>query len=40
VSIEIAAEIINNIKPICNGVHIGAQGWEEHIPELVKQIDK
>lgn len=39
VSIEIAATIINKIKPICNGIHIGAQGWEEHIPRLIKNID-
>jgi methylenetetrahydrofolate reductase (NADPH) len=38
-SIEIAANIINKIKPFCNGIHIGAQGWEKHIPELIKNIE-
>jgi 5,10-methylenetetrahydrofolate reductase len=38
-SIDIAAEIINKIRPVCSGIHIGAQGWEEHIPELLKRID-
>ena len=38
-SINIAAGIINNIKPLCSGIHIGAQGWEEHISTLIKKID-
>ena len=38
-SIDIAASIINKIRPACSGVHIGAQGWEDHIPELVSKID-
>ena len=38
-SINIAAGIINNIKPFCSGIHIGAQGWEQHIPALIKNID-
>lgn len=39
VSINIAASIINKIKPYCSGIHIGAQGWEEYIPTLIKNID-
>ncbi len=39
VSIEIATSIINEIKPICDGIHLGAQGWENHIPELIKNLD-
>jgi methylenetetrahydrofolate reductase (NADPH) len=38
-SINIAADIINNIKSLCSGIHVGAQGWEEHIPALLKNID-
>lgn len=38
-SINIAAGIINGIKPLCSGIHIGAQGWEQHIPDLIKKID-
>lgn len=37
-SINIAAGIINNIKPFCSGIHIGAQGWEQHIPALIKKL--
>ena len=38
-SINIAADIIAGIKPFCSGIHIGAQGWEQHIPALIKNID-
>ncbi|MBC8387990.1 MAG: methylenetetrahydrofolate reductase [Actinobacteria bacterium] len=38
-SLEIATSIINKIKPICAGIHIGIQGWEEHIPALLKKVD-
>lgn len=40
VSLDIAAATVNKIKPYCAGIHIGAQGWEEHIPALIKNIDK
>jgi methylenetetrahydrofolate reductase (NADPH) len=40
VSLDIAADTVNKIKPYCSGIHIGAQGWEEHIPALIKNIDK
>ena len=40
VSLKLAAATINKIKPYCAGIHIGAQGWEEHIPTLIKDIDK
>ncbi len=38
-SIDIAASIVNKIRPACSGIHIGAQGWEDHIPELISKID-
>lgn len=38
-SVNIAGEIINNIKPLCSGIHVGAQGWEQYIPALIKKID-
>ncbi|MCL4378631.1 MAG: methylenetetrahydrofolate reductase [Actinobacteria bacterium] len=38
-SIKIAAEIINEIKPFCSGIHIGAQGWEQYIPVLLEKIE-
>ncbi|MFO7928473.1 MAG: methylenetetrahydrofolate reductase [Candidatus Humimicrobiaceae bacterium] len=36
--IDIAAEIINEVKPLCQGVHIQALGWEKHVPELIDKI--
>ena len=34
--IEIAARIIKDCKPYCQGVHIMALGWESKVPELLK----
>ena len=39
VSLDIVASTINKIKPYCAGIHIGAQGWEEHIPALINNIN-
>jgi len=38
-SIDIASSTINKIKKVCQGIHIGAQGWEKHIPRLIENID-
>lgn len=35
--VEIAARIIRECKPYCQGVHIMSLGWESKIPELLKQ---
>ena len=35
--VEIAARIIRECKPYCQGVHIMSLGWEAKIPELLKQ---
>ena len=35
--VEIAARIIRECKPYCQGVHIMALGWEAKVPELMKQ---
>ena len=35
--VEIAARIIKECKPYCQGVHIMALGWEDKVPELLKQ---
>ena len=35
--VEIAARIIRECKPYCQGVHIMALGWESKVPELLKQ---
>ncbi len=34
--IEIAAKIIKECRPYCQGVHIMALGWEKHIPAVLK----
>ncbi len=34
--VEIAARIIKECKPYCQGVHIMAMGWESKVPELLK----
>ena len=35
--VEIAARIIRECKPYCQGVHIMALGWEDKIPALLEQ---
>ncbi|NOZ87626.1 MAG: 5,10-methylenetetrahydrofolate reductase [Deltaproteobacteria bacterium] len=39
VSIEIAAELIRKIRPMCQGVHIMALGWDKYIPDLLKEAE-
>ena len=34
-SVEIAARIIRQVRPMANGVHIMAIGWEDLIPDIV-----
>ena len=34
--VEIAAQIIKECRPYCQGVHIMALGWESKVPELLK----
>ena len=35
--VEIAAKIIKECRPYCQGLHIMALGWEAKVPELLKQ---
>jgi len=35
--VEIAAQIIRECKPYCQGLHIMALGWERHVPALLEQ---
>jgi len=37
--VEIAARIIRECKPYCQGVHIMALGWEDKIPALMEQAE-
>ena len=34
--VEIAARIIKECRPYCQGVHIMALGWESKVPDLLK----
>ncbi|MCS7207172.1 MAG: methylenetetrahydrofolate reductase [Dehalococcoidia bacterium] len=36
-SIALAARIIRAVRPLCQGVHIMAIGWERHIPSILAQ---
>ncbi len=38
-STEITAEIISDIRPMCQGVHIMAIGWEALIPNVVESVE-
>jgi methylenetetrahydrofolate reductase (NADH) len=33
--IEIAAQIIRQVRPLCAGVHVMGLGWENHIPAIL-----
>ena len=35
-SIEIAAQTIRELKPLCQGVHLIAAGWESRLPQVIK----
>ena len=34
-SVEIAARLIKKMKPLCQGVHVMAIGWEKRVPEVL-----
>jgi 5,10-methylenetetrahydrofolate reductase len=34
-SIDLMAELIGELKPMCQGVHIMAMGWERYVPGLI-----
>lgn len=36
VGVEIAARIMRAVKPLCDGVHVMAMGWEAHIPVMLQ----
>jgi methylenetetrahydrofolate reductase (NADPH) len=38
-SVEIAARVIKDIRPMCQGVHIMAIGWEAQIPQVLEQAE-
>jgi methylenetetrahydrofolate reductase (NADPH) len=36
-AVEISARIIRQVKPLCQGVHIMPLGWDELVPEIIKE---
>jgi 5,10-methylenetetrahydrofolate reductase len=36
-SIEIAARTIRGLRPLCQGVHLIAAGWESRLPQVIEQ---
>lgn len=34
-SVELMAEFIKEVRPMCQGLHIMAMGWERYVPELL-----
>ncbi len=36
-SSAIAVDIIRDIQPLCQGIHVMALGWEEHIPAVLSE---
>ena len=37
--VEITAQIIRQVKPLCQGTHIMPLGWDELVPEIIKEAD-
>jgi 5,10-methylenetetrahydrofolate reductase len=35
-SVEIGSRIMRQLKPMCQGVHLMALGWEARIPQLLQ----
>jgi len=38
-AVEIAARIIRQVKPLCQGVHIMPLGWEELVPKIIEEAE-
>jgi methylenetetrahydrofolate reductase (NADPH) len=38
-AVEITARIIRQVKPLCQGVHIMPLGWDELVPEIIKEAE-
>jgi methylenetetrahydrofolate reductase (NADPH) len=36
-AVELSARIIQQVKPLCQGVHIMAMGWDELVPEIISE---
>ena len=38
-AVEISARVIRQIKPLCQGVHIMPLGWDDLVPEVIKDAE-
>jgi len=38
-AVEITARLIRDIKPSCQGIHIMPLGWDELVPEIIKEAE-
>lgn len=38
-SVELMAEFIRAVKPMCQGLHIMAMGWEKYVPEMLDMCE-
>lgn len=38
-AVEITARIIRQVKPLCQGVHIMPLGWDELVPDIIKEVE-
>jgi len=38
-SVEMMADFVKEIKPMCQGLHIMAMGWEKYVPTLLDMCD-
>jgi 5,10-methylenetetrahydrofolate reductase len=38
-AVEIAARLIRQVKPLCQGVHIMPLGWDDLVPEVIKEAE-
>ena len=36
-SIEMSAQLVRDLKPLCQGVHMMPLGWDKHVPAILKQ---
>ncbi len=38
-SVEIAARIIRQVKPMCQGIHLMPLGWDELVPQIIQEAE-
>jgi len=38
-SVELMSEFIREVKPMCEGLHIMAMGWEKYVPEMLDMCE-